>query len=222
MKKTTISTDAAVIIKPPRRIILGKKTRGRLTDLDIFGDFLEAFCHVAIERCSPPPPPPSSSDADDAAWQTAGKFGADYEFRKCARPETIRHVAESCQLAKQYLTARRLYAFEVSMITPSETQLLGFRITVSQLEYAPERERVRKIYATLSAILENVRTMELPELTDAQMFSTKYRPRVRLLTRLRPESLRKPDPSSAACHVSIPLANSVFLAPNFFNFYAHM
>ncbi|CAE17839.1 Cystatin domain-containing protein [Caenorhabditis elegans] len=217
LRATNITTAKAVIIKPPHHVILGKKHRrrvgGNLRDTAIFCDFLTSFCYVAMERCSP-------STAD---WPKM-KFGQDYEHSKCPDARFQRHVEENCQLAEQYIAAGRLLAFEVCMVTPSETQLVGFRVTISRLR-RPDGRRSPNIYARLSAILEKVRTMEITEKLDTMMSSCKYRPRIRLLARLRPQSKRKADKSKVADKsqtFSLPISNSIRLMYTGISFYAFM
>lgn len=105
IKRNAITTEPAVLKKAPRRVILGKKFRGRLKDVDVFCDFLEALCHVAIDRCT--------SEDETSEWKKK-KFGPEYEFRKCDDFTFLRHCEESCMLARHYLDDHRLYAFEGS------------------------------------------------------------------------------------------------------------
>ncbi|EFP02797.1 hypothetical protein CRE_28347 [Caenorhabditis remanei] len=212
IRTTNITTSKAVIQKPPRHVILGKrKRRGNVRDADVFYDFLASFCHVVMERCSP--------NTED--WNKM-KFGADYEHLKCPDEQFERHVEENCQLAEKYITSGRLLAFEVCMVTPTENQLIGFRITFSQMDY-PECRRIRNLYERLSIILENIRTMEITENVDSIMNSCKYRPRIRLLTRVRTASKRKKDNSTAGdLKISVPIADSLPLVQNLLTFYAFM
>uniref|UniRef100_A0A8R1J0N2 Uncharacterized protein n=1 Tax=Caenorhabditis japonica TaxID=281687 RepID=A0A8R1J0N2_CAEJA len=109
------------------------------------------------------------------------------------------------------------------MITPSETQLISFRICLSQLESAPQNEQVPNIYPRFTEVIESVRNLEIPESVNNEMSSTKYRPRIRLLTRLRSESSRKVDTSKPGeDEITIALGDSVFHSANIISFYAHM
>ncbi|PIC53989.1 hypothetical protein B9Z55_003439 [Caenorhabditis nigoni] len=212
IRTTNITTTKAVLKPAPRHVILGKKRRrGNLRDADIFCDFLMSFCHVAMDRCSP----------NTEEWRKM-KFGPDYEHLKCPEERFEKYVEENCQLAEQYIASSRLHAFEVCMVTPSETQLIGFRITLAQLDY-PECRRIRNIYAKFAKILEAVRTLKITEELDAMMRSCKYRPRIRMLTRLRAESKRKSDKSKAGdSKIAVPIANSFPLIHNLLSFYAFM
>ncbi|EGT50833.1 hypothetical protein CAEBREN_08000 [Caenorhabditis brenneri] len=210
LRTTNITTAKAVIQPAPRHVILGKKRRrGNLRDSDIFCDFLVSFCHAAMERCTP----------NTENWLKM-KFGPEYEHLKCSNERFERYVEENCQLAEQYIASGRLLAFEICMVTPSEQQLIGFRITLTRRRYC---RGIRKIYERFSAILEKVRTLGITANLDAMMHSCKYRPRIRMLTRLRPQSKRKKDRSQPGdSKVSVPLADSFPINSNSLAFYAFM
>ncbi|CAL2027795.1 unnamed protein product [Caenorhabditis brenneri] len=210
LRTTNITTAKAVIQPAPRHVILGKKRRrGNLRDSDIFCDFLASFCHAAMERCTP----------NTENWLKM-KFGPEYEHLKCSNERFERYVEENCQLAEQYIASGRLLAFEICMVTPSEHQLIGFRITLTRRRYC---RGIRKIYERFSAILEKVRTLGITTNLDAMMHSCKYRPRIRMLTRLRPQSKRKKDRSQPGdSKVAVPLADSFPINSNSLAFYAFM
>uniref|UniRef100_A0A1I7U5L2 Uncharacterized protein n=1 Tax=Caenorhabditis tropicalis TaxID=1561998 RepID=A0A1I7U5L2_9PELO len=213
LRKTEITTAKAVHKPCPRHVILGKKKRrGNLRDSDIFSDFLVSLCHVAMERCT-------TSRLDN--WEKM-KFGPDYEHLKCPDRRFERYVEENRQLAEQYISSGKLFAFEVCMVTPSERQLIGFRVTLSQFDY-PECRRIRNVYSRFSTILERVRTIGISQELNAMMHSCKYRPRIRMLTRLRPDSKRKIDRSKAEeSTIAVPLSDSFPLISNLLTFYAFM
>lgn len=212
LRTTSITTAKAVIQPAPRHVILGRKRRhGNLRDSDIFCDFLVSFCHAAMERCTP----------NTENWLKM-KFGPEYEHLRCSNERFDRYVEENCQLAEQYIASGRLLAFEICMVTPSERQLIGFRITLSQMDHADYR-RIRNIYARFSAILEKVRTLGITTNLDAMVNSCKYRPRIRMLTRLRAESKRKKDKSRPGdSMIAVPLADAFPIMTNYLAFYAFM
>ncbi|CAB3410823.1 unnamed protein product [Caenorhabditis bovis] len=187
---------------PPKVIMIGRERKSAIDYVNEIARFLEIFAYLGYSKV-----------VEDIVYERI-KFGS--RFYQASRLVIVLdhdYVEENVGIARRYLLAKRLFAFELCWVTPDERQLIGFRICVKTLTRPPEKQVVhnRDLVERLNQILEKFEALGIPDAARVEMTSTKIRPRIRLLACLRSGSEKTDDTSTSDNHKMIPIADSIIV-----------
>ncbi|CAI5438336.1 unnamed protein product [Caenorhabditis angaria] len=188
----------------PQCFLVGRRNKFvmKTEKTNLFCDFFKAFSYVVLRKCS----------KNEELQKKHHKFEK-FKYKICTDSEFIKHVEECCEKAKWHVIYGMLAIFEVCMIKSNEEQIVSFRIAISYNESEEQDERLK-----MCRVLESIENFELPQETKIRLNTSKFRPRIRLLTKHSTESSEF-DYSDLISNISIPLTDSFFTSKTKLSFF---